>query len=280
MARRGGYLRKTIYLLITAAVIYFGVTIIRKDPQDKINKIIFPDNIKVMTYNIHRGVGTDGVYSLARIIRIIREASPHLVCLNEVDFKTERSFWDDQARKIAASVGMDFTFARNFQMQGGWYGNAVLSRFPIKFAENKLFEQSEDTEPRGVLHVIIEYRQQDVHLYATHLSPDTNQSHDQLEQLISIVMDWGTDKPILIAGDLNLVPGNRYLSELTYYFRDLGAYLDNNQNTYPSRNPQRRIDYIFCNNWFKPLAVEVINNEKTAVASDHLPFLTNLKLQP
>lgn len=232
-----------------------------------------------MTYNIHCGVGTDGVYSLARVIRVIREASPHLVCLNEVDFKTERSFWDDQARKIAANVGMNFTFARNYRLQDGWYGNAVLSKFPIKFAENKLFEQQEGTEQRGVLHVIVEYRQQDIHLYATHLSPDTNQSKDQAEQLMNIVMDWGTDKPILIAGDLNLIPSSKYLSELTYYFHDLGVYLDENQNTYPSQNPRRRIDYIFCNEWFKPLAVQAINNEKTAVASDHLPFVTNLKLQ-
>ena len=41
--------------------------------------------LRVMTYNIHHGEGTDGRIDLERIAKVIRDAKPDLVALQEVE---------------------------------------------------------------------------------------------------------------------------------------------------------------------------------------------------
>ncbi|RKY55013.1 MAG: hypothetical protein DRP89_04085 [Candidatus Neomarinimicrobiota bacterium] len=221
MAKRGLLFRRFINLFFIVVVIFIGVYVINKNPGEKLKRIVYPNDIKVMTYNIHHGEGMDGIYSLSRIARVIKEQSPHLVCLNEVDFKTERTFGDDQARKIAANLGMDFTFARNLEFQGGWYGNAILSRFPIEFAENKIFKYRNSPERRGVLHVIVKIGDKRVHFYATHLSVDSLESASEAKELLNIVLNWGTEEPVIIAGALSMARRFPSIHEWSYFFSDL-----------------------------------------------------------
>ncbi|KAL7537724.1 hypothetical protein ACHAXR_008019 [Thalassiosira sp. AJA248-18] len=42
-------------------------------------------NVKVSSYNIHSCVGSDGIYSLERVARVIREGDALIVCLQEVE---------------------------------------------------------------------------------------------------------------------------------------------------------------------------------------------------
>ncbi len=279
MAKRGLLFRRFINLFFIVVIIFVGVYVIKKNPGEKLKGIVYPNDIKVMTYNIHHGEGMDGIYSLSRIARAIKEQSPHLVCLNEVDFKTERTFGDDQTRKIAADLGMDFTFARNLEFQGGWYGNAILSRFPIEFAENKIFKYKNSHERRGVLHVIVKIADKRVHFYTTHLGVDSLESASEAKELLNIVLDWGTEEPIIIAGDLNMEPSFQRIHEFSYYFYDIGYFLEPAGYTFPSDNPQVRIDYIFSNDFLAPISVDVIKNENTIVASDHLPLIVHFNFK-
>lgn len=279
MAKRRFLFRRLINLLLIGAVVLVGVYVIKKNPGEKLKRIVYPNDIKVMTYNIHHGEGTDGIYSLSRIARVIRKQSPHLVCLNEVDYKTERTFGDEQVRKIAADLGMDFTFARNLEFQGGWYGNAILSRFPIEFAENKIYKCKDSPERRGVLHTIVKIGDKKVHFYATHLSVDSLESADEGKELLNVILDWGTEEPIIIAGDFNMEPSFQRIHEFSYYFYDIGYFLEPGGYTFPSDNPQVRIDYIFSNDLLAPISVDVIKNENTIVASDHLPLVVHFKFK-
>ena len=272
-------MKKLFLLLLFVLVVVSGVFIIRKNPEDQLKKIVYPSEYRVMTYNIHHGVGTDGLYSLSRIARIIREQSPHIVCLNEVDFKTERTYRDDQARKIAAELGMEFTFARNLQLQGGWYGNAILSKFPIDFSENKLFIRQKDEEQRALLHTIINMNNKKLHFYGTHLSVDSLGSAAETKELLGIVLEWGLTQPVIIAGDLNMTPTSQRINEIAYYFYDLGSVITEKMNTYPSTEPVKRIDYIFTNDKIVPISVYVVDNENTRIASDHLPVVAKFRIK-
>src|SRR5882672_6615404 len=87
--------------------------------------------LRVMTYNIHVGVGMDKKQDLARIAEVINHERPDLVGLQEVDRGVERTGHVDEVAELARLTGMDYAFAPNLRFQGGWYGVAVLSRLPI-----------------------------------------------------------------------------------------------------------------------------------------------------
>jgi len=272
-------LKKLFLLILFLAVIVSGIFILRKNPEEQLQKIVYPSELRVMTYNIHHGVGTDGMYSLARIARVIREQAPQIVILNEVDCITERTYHDDQARILAAELGMEFTFARNLSLQGGWYGNAILSKYPIYFSENKIISDRDIDEPRGVLHTIIDVNNQKLHVYGTHLSTDSLNSSAELKELLNHALDWGLEEPVIIAGDLNLLPNSKRVTDLTYYFYDVGALAKQEFLTYPATNPEKRIDYIFVNDKLTPISVQTVNDDYSRVASDHLPVVAKFRIK-
>src|SRR5678810_85346 len=87
---------------------------------------------RVMTYNIHHGEGLDGKVDLLRIAELIKREGADIVALQEVDKGTQRTARRDFPEELAALTGMTAVFSNNFAFEGGEYGNAVLTRFPIK----------------------------------------------------------------------------------------------------------------------------------------------------
>src|SRR5690606_14987157 len=90
-----------------------------------------PLRVRVMAYNIHHCLGIDGELDVERIAGVINAANPDLVTLQEVDNRTERSDRVDQAAELGRLTGMHARFGRAIDHQGGEYGQAILSRWPI-----------------------------------------------------------------------------------------------------------------------------------------------------
>ena len=61
--------------------------------------------MRLMTYNIHKGVGTDRRYRLERVVAVIAAEAPDLICLQEVDRNCRRSRHDDQPALLAERLG-------------------------------------------------------------------------------------------------------------------------------------------------------------------------------
>ena len=99
-----------------------------------------PRTLRVMSYNIHIGVGLDKKSDLARIANVIKAADVDVVALQEVDVRTRRSGTDvDQLAELAKLTGMHGRFGKGRDFDGGEYGQAILSRQPIKeFTVHKL----------------------------------------------------------------------------------------------------------------------------------------------
>src|SRR5688572_14615065 len=109
-----------------------------------------PDELRVLTYNIHHGEGVDGKFDLPRIAAVIKSVSPHVVALQEVDQQTARSSGVDQAAELSRLTGMEVVFGRNIDFQGGGYGTAVLSKLPIKAHSSVKLPSLYEGEQRGV----------------------------------------------------------------------------------------------------------------------------------
>src|SRR5262249_60954601 len=90
--------------------------------------------MRLVSYNIHKGIGgSDRLYRLERVIRVIEDLKPDLVCLQEVAHQTRRSRYHDQAAMLVKHFALD---AHWFQLTVRWrvggYGNLLLSRWPFQ----------------------------------------------------------------------------------------------------------------------------------------------------
>ncbi len=278
MSKKASIFKILIFLIISIFILIYGFNQIKERLPRKLINFIAPTKVTVMTYNINHGMGTDNIYSLARISGVIRKNSPQLVILNEVDYRTKRGFNEEQARRIAADLGMEFTFARNQAVDSGWTGNAILSKFPIEFAENKVFKQDYGRDTKSLLHILISAGDKKIHFYGTELSGDSVAGSTQMKEMLDFIFEWGNDSPVIIGGNFNMPPTSKRMYEMAYYYFDVGAQAEAAGLTYPSGEPRKRLDYLFSNKFAVPYEVFVQDNENTRLASDHLPLVAKFKI--
>jgi len=133
-----------IFLLALPGVLLFG------SPAARTSARFAPSQkLRVMTYNIHVGVGMDKKLDLARIAGVINSEHPDLVGLQEVDRGVTRTQRIDEIAELAKLTRMDYAFAFNLHYQGGQYGVAILSRFPIRATDHRLYQNRREAERRG-----------------------------------------------------------------------------------------------------------------------------------
>jgi hypothetical protein len=113
--------------------------------------------LRVMTYNIHVGVGMDKKLDLQRIADVINREHPDLVGLQEVDRGVKRTEARDEIAELAKLTNMQFAFAHNLDYQGGQYGVAILSRFPIGVIDHQKYENRREAERRGMIRVEVKF---------------------------------------------------------------------------------------------------------------------------
>lgn len=238
-------------------------------------------NVRVLSYNIHHGEGTDGVFDLHRIAAVIRESDPDLVSLQEVDRSTNRSGAVDQAGELARLTGMHVAYGSAMDYDGGAYGVAILSRVPILDTRNQPLPHTPGYEPRTALAVTVELGSiGPVVFIATHLQHNSETDRvAQAREICRVFVEEAGDvaAPMILAGDLNAQPGSAPMSVFMQSWRASDAA---DQPTFPSVHPDRKIDYVLLHpqgrNW-RVLTVRVLD---APVASDHCPLLVEVRHDP
>lgn len=237
-----------------------------------------PDTLEVLTYNIHHGEGTDGKLDLERIAGVIRRSQADLVALQEVDNEASRTGGVDQAAELARLTGMHVSFGPNIELQGGSYGNAVLSRFPIVAERNHPLPNLNNGEQRGALEVTVRLSRDLVcTLISTHFDHrrDPAERNDSAKDVCSLGVS-DARHPVLLAGDMNAVPESEAIAVLQTKYVSRAAVRD---GTFPSAAPTGRIDHVFClrNSMLQPIEEVVIDEP---VASDHRPIRAVFRVVP
>lgn len=77
---------------------------------------------RVMTYNVHRCIGTGGHLSLYRIAEVIGRCRPDIVALQELDVGRARTDRLHQAEAIAQQLEMNFVYAPAYRIEREEYG--------------------------------------------------------------------------------------------------------------------------------------------------------------
>jgi endonuclease/exonuclease/phosphatase family metal-dependent hydrolase len=239
-----------------------------------------PIRVRILTYNIHHGQGTDGVFDLPRIAQVIKDQDPDLVALQEVDNRTTRASGVDQAAELGRLTGMHHVFGKAMDYAGGGYGEAILSRFTIIESRNHGLPFSPGREPRAAIAAVvrIEPGGPDLVFVGTHFD-HTRDPADRISQArrINDLFVRENGPPAILAGDLNAVPGSGPMNSLLRYWSD--ASRDSPAPTIPVVNPTRRIDYVLyrpAGSW-RIVESRVIDER---IASDHRPLLVVLEYTP
>lgn len=234
--------------------------------------------VRVMTYNIHHAEGIDGKLDVERIAKLILDAQADIVGLQEVDRGTERIAKRDLPAELAKLTGMRAHFEQNISYQGGGYGNAVLTKFPLKSAQNTLLPMHGAGEQRGAMQLILTVHGRDVLVINTHL----DQRRDETERLASVevlkdIVSRAGTMPVMVCGDFNAVPESRAIQGMRGFLTDAWTVAGQGDGfTIPVKKPAKRIDYIFVSKeTVTPQKIQVLHSE----ASDHQPIVAELRLR-
>lgn len=246
-----------------------------------------PATLRVLVYNIHAGADRAGAPALDRVARVIRESGADVVLLQEVDSVVLRSGRVDQVAVLDSLTGFRGAFGRSLDYQGGGYGIAILSRWPLLARRTVRLpvEPPEERaggsrEPRSALHVTIGVPVLgQLEVVNTHLDPARSDSA-RLQEIATVLRLAGALRErgalVLVGGDLNSTPE----SEAQRRVRDAG-WLDawrtcgvgTDSLTWPDSAPRKRIDYLYLGPRLRCGEARVLTSD----ASDHRPLLVTVQ---
>jgi endonuclease/exonuclease/phosphatase family metal-dependent hydrolase len=261
--------------ILLMALMLLGVTSF--DPTNA-SPGLAKQTLRVMTYNIHVGVGMDKKLDLQRIADVINREHPDLVGLQEVDRGVKRTEARDEIAELAKLTNMQFAFAHNLDYQGGQYGVAILSRFPIGAIDHQKFENRREAERRGMIRVEVKLEGKAINFVTTHLDYQFEDGRlFEAEQMLKFLHD--IKGPLIVVGDFNDEPVGTSYKLMSQGFDDtwIRSRAKDEGLTYPADKPLKRIDYVFTrkSDRLKVKKAWVVNT----LASDHLPLLADLELK-
>jgi endonuclease/exonuclease/phosphatase family metal-dependent hydrolase len=239
--------------------------------------------VRLVTWNIHGGLGCDGRRDLGRIAALLSDMKADVAALQEVGdahgagSDTELA---DHAAWLGRRLGFFVAYGPNLVLQGKPYGNAILSRFPIVHAHN--YDLSvPHREPRGCLRADLSLPAgQSLHLFDLHLGLSGGERRKQAAMLFSadLLRDTALAAPLVLCGDFNMwspLPGP-ILRLLRTALRDAAVVARSRRATYPSTLPLLRLDRAYVDGGIDVLGCGVVNDPRTRAASDHLPVWVDL----
>ncbi|HEX6137558.1 MAG TPA: endonuclease/exonuclease/phosphatase family protein [Casimicrobiaceae bacterium] len=226
-----------------------------------------PATLTVATWNIHGAVGSDGRFAPGRIVDVLGEIDADIVALQEVASEQEHErFLPDLER----ATGYHVVAGLLKQRRGSDFGNAVLSKYPVRSVEH-LDLAVDDYEPRGAVDACVDVGLP-LRVLATHLGLRPGERREQVRRILAAVERDGPH-PTLLMGDLNeWYLWGRPLRWLHSHFREVPAA----PPTFPARRPVLALDRI----WVRPAgSLRRLARHATPlarIASDHLPLTAEI----
>ena len=227
-------------------------------------------SLRLVSYNIHAGVGRDRRFNERRILDVLREIDADVIALQEVDWGQHGV---DLLKWLAAELGCHHVAgATTVRSHGGDYGNGLLARCPIH--ASTLHDLSwRGREPRGAIAADVECNGHRLHVVATHLGLRPAERREQVTRLINLFRQRPNERGVLL-GDLNeWFLWGRPLRRLHRFFEHTPS-----PPTFPARMPFLALDRV----WTHPRTLlKSLRTHKSAMArmaSDHLPLVATLDI--
>jgi endonuclease/exonuclease/phosphatase family metal-dependent hydrolase len=267
--------KNTVHILI---LLFISFTTVQANSNFNMTEesVTVSNTLRVMCYNIHHcdpPYNTGEATEIDTIIGVIVKQKPDIVALQEVDVYTTRSGSNvHQAKVIAERLGMYYFFAPAIDYQGGKYGIAILSKYPLSensliqlprpdtSGEKRVLATSKITLPDGTA----------IRFGCTHLDTKTENRQAQIDKVNELALL--ETLPYIIAGDFNANEGSVVINRLDQVFT---RTCTNCPKTSPARNPQNAIDYIAYRDTQSKFSVTSHKAVNETYASDHRPIVAD-----
>lgn len=224
--------------------------------------------VKLLSYNVRNCKGMDNVINYQRVADVINKAGAACVALQELDSNTLRSNQSSVLDELAKWTNMFPFFHGSISYQGGKYGIGILTK--EKPVSLRSFALPGSEEKRSIL--IAEMK--NYFFCCTHFSLKPEDRAASIE-IINRELSANSNKPIILAGDLNAEPQTAEIGKLTESWQILS---DTTQYTFPANKPDRCIDYFLLKK-DPNFRAQIINTSvmDEPLASDHRPLLVEIK---
>jgi len=210
--------------------------------------------------------------NLKKIVDFIASVNPDIIGLIEVDSGSFRSEKNNQAEAIAWELQHDHVYQSKYSASSvaqklpllNKQGNAILTNQEIVSQRFHYFQD-------GVKRLVIELELAEFSIFLVHLSIKFRHRQYQLQDLHSMIKN--VQKPVIVAGDFNVLRGDREL-QLFLAATGLKNANSNGQPSYPSRAPRRQLDYIFHTPHIRIIDFQIPQIK----LSDHKPLVCEFEL--
>jgi endonuclease/exonuclease/phosphatase family metal-dependent hydrolase len=243
--------------------------------------------------------------NMNKVLLETKNVNPDIIAFQEIDYNASRSYNVNQETEIAA---LGFNYAARavnwderylpfpywpIKMHFGKVvsGQSIISKYPLK-EHQRIVLQRVESEPfyrdafyleRLAQVVKVVLNGQEVVLINIHLEAfDKATRVNQFEEVLAIFNKYKNDYPTILLGDFNSTARDKdAVIQKMFAMKGVGnAAFDMNNlgNTFDTKNPFERLDYIFyTKNSIEYISGKVLNQFEQA--SDHLPVEMQFKLK-
>lgn len=222
----------------------------------------FTGELTVVTYNIRYGKGLDAKVNINRTITTLKDLNADIISLQEVERYSFRSQFFDQVQRLATELDMNVLYFPSLSFPGLYYGNVILSKFPIVETDVIPFINKGENRAAVIAKILLPDKEE-VYVINTHLGLNKEERIQAMHVLKSYLGEL--NKPIILTGDLNSTPK---MNEYEMW----GGFLNKSNEGIPLQTFYKKdwqIDYIFHSNHFNVERVTVQRGD----VSDHFPVV-------
>jgi endonuclease/exonuclease/phosphatase family metal-dependent hydrolase len=228
-----------------------------------------PGIVRVATWNIRGGVGADGRFDLARVVRLLERAGPDVVALQEVDSRRGTEQHEHPFLLLRQALGEHAVEAKSIVSAHGEYGQILISRWPL--SDIQIHDISvAGREPRRAIEAEVASPYGRLRMAAVHLGLAFRERRAQTRTLVDIAQR----SPIttVMLGDFNdwIWRGSvqnaihRALPGRTWH------------RTFPSWLPMIRLDRVYCRP--RDALLRSFTDREARALSDHLPVFADVRV--
>jgi endonuclease/exonuclease/phosphatase family metal-dependent hydrolase len=228
--------------------------------------------IRILTYNIHGGKGIDGVKDYLRIGLFLKHHNIDIALIQEMDTRIPSRKSVSDIEEIKTDHFNYFLGAPTLTTEHGWYGNALLSKFPIY--SHKIIDISwPSREPRNILEAFLETPKGLLHVVNTHKGLKIAERNLQMKKLNDFLTPE-SNIPLVVGGDINEWQNySRSLKTLNSTLHALSS-----GPTFPTTAPILRLDRLWCRPATLIENAQVLKTPESKKYSDHYPLFAEIKM--
>ena len=226
--------------------------------------------MKIMTFNTQHCLNfITKKIDFDIMAKAILDCDADVVGLNEMRGLGNHAEYQEQVEILARLTGMKYYyFGMAFEFSDGPYGNGILSKIPIVNVKTVKIPDPNPRKYNGYYEtraVIVAELENGVDVLVTHVGLNP----DEAENAVSTLCENISMSKCVLMGDFNMIPDNPILSPIFDRMTDTASLFCADKLSFPSDNPECKIDYIFVSSDAKVLSADI----PAIIASDHRPHI-------